>query len=89
VFLDLKQRNPMAIISGFGGTLNLVLSLVVMALAVFPFGWLYHLKAMGQIGPSAFAGRQALVFAWLAFLTLTSTLLPLHLGRRSLMAREY
>lgn len=91
VFLDLKQRNPMAIISGFGGTLNLVLSLIFMALAVLPFGWLYHLKALGRFEPDGvgWISHQMMVFAWLVLLTLATTLLPLYLGRRSLAAREY
>ncbi len=88
-FLDLKQRNPAAIISGFGGTLNLALSLVFMTLAILPFGALYHAFFAGHIGASAL--RRGLIPAtgWLVLLTAFTTLLPLAAGRRSLLDRDY
>lgn len=89
VFIDLKQRNPMAIISGFGGTLNLVLNLVFMSLAVFPFAWLFHRKALGHIRADGMMFGQTLAFVWLVCITLLATLTPLLIGRRSLAAREY
>ena len=89
VFLDLKQRNPMAIISGFGGTLNLVLSLAYMAAAILPFGVLYHYHTVGRIGAGALREGTAAASAWLIVITLAATLLPLMAGRRSLMRRDY
>ena len=89
VFLDLKQRNAMAIISGFGGTLNLVLSLVYMAAAILPFGVLYHYYTLGRIGTSTLNVGSAAAAAWLIGITLAATLLPLVAGRRSLMGRDY
>ena len=89
VFLDLKQRNPMAIISGFGGTLNLVLSLVYMAAAILPFGVLYHYHTLGRIGNGALRDGTAAATAWLIVITLAAVLLPLVAGRRSLMRRDY
>lgn len=89
IFMDLKQRNPMAIISGFGGTLNLVLSLVFVGLAVLPFGWLYHRQAMGFLMPEKFFTSRIMAFIWLAFITFTAGFFPLMCGRRSLQTREY
>jgi ABC-2 type transport system permease protein len=43
LFLDLKQRNPAAIMSSFGGTLNLVMSLGFMFVVIVPVAALYHL----------------------------------------------
>ncbi|MCX6991875.1 MAG: hypothetical protein NT011_01905 [Kiritimatiellaeota bacterium] len=89
VFLDLKQRNPMAIISGFGGTLNLVLSLAYMAAVILPFGALYHYHTLGRIGAGALNAGTAAASVWLIVITLAATLLPLMAGRRSLMRRDY
>jgi len=89
VFLDLKQRNPMAIISSFGGTLNLVLSLVYMAAAILPFGVLYHYYALGRVGDGVLKAGIAAASAWLIGLTLAAVFLPLAAGRRSLMRRDY
>ena len=89
VFLDLKQRNPMVIISGFGGTLNLVLSLVYMAAAILPFGMLYHYYTLNRIGINALRLGTAVAVAWLIGITLAAVFLPLVAGRRSLMRRDY
>ncbi|MDD5679466.1 MAG: hypothetical protein PHW60_15970 [Kiritimatiellae bacterium] len=89
VFLDLKQRNPMAIISGFGGTLNLVLSLAYMTAAILPFGMLYHYYTLGRIGDRVLREGTVIAAAWLIVITLAAVLLPLLAGRRSLMRRDY
>lgn len=89
VFLDLKQRNPMAIISGFGGTLNLVLSLAYMTVAILPFGMLYHYHTLDRIGADALCVGTVTAAAWLIVITLAATFLPLMAGRRSLMRRDY
>jgi ABC-2 type transport system permease protein len=89
VFLDLKQRNPMAIISGFGGTLNLALSLAYMTATILPFGALCHYYTQGRIGSGILNAGTAAAWAWLIVITLTAVLLPLAAGRRSLMRRDY
>ncbi len=89
VFLDLKQQNPAAIVSGFGGTLNLVLSLAFMFGTIVPFGVLFHLHYVGHISPAEMRIGLAVGAVWLAGVTTLTTLLPLHIGRRSLLRREY
>ena len=89
IFIDLRQQNPSAIISGFGGTLNLVLSLAYMFLAIVPFAMVFHMRATGHIGASNMGGAMALAGGWLALLTLALSVLPLILGARSLARREY
>jgi len=89
VFLDLNNRNPAAIVSGFGGTLNLVLSLLFMLAAILPFASIFHLRAIGAI-----RGAQALRYAacagiWLVAVTALATALPLCMGNRSLRNRDY
>lgn len=89
VFLDLKQRNPAAIVSGFGGTLNLVLSLGFMLGSILPFGFLFHLHTIQRLTTPQF--NRALLFGglWLAAITALTAILPLWLGIQSLRRREF
>ncbi|MBI2439833.1 MAG: hypothetical protein HYV35_00490 [Lentisphaerae bacterium] len=89
VFLDLKQRNPMSIISGFGGTLNLALSLVYLAAVILPFGALNHYYVLGRIGSGDLRTGMLAASAWLIIATLAATFLPLFSGKRSLLRRDY
>lgn len=89
VFMDLHQRNPAAIVSSFGGTLNIVLCLGYMLGAILPFGLLFHLDGLEMISPRAFAAGTALAAAWLLLLTAATTILPLALGLRALRRRDY
>lgn len=86
-FIDLKQRNPAAIVSGFGGTLNLVLNLGFMLAGIVPLGLVFHARAQdgGGLGPAALA-------AALAWLLVAAGLLAagaLYAGWRSLRRREF
>ena len=89
VFLNLEQRNPAAIVSGFGGTLNLVLSLGFMLATVIPFAGLFHLALLGSLKPSWLSIGLAIGMVWLIVLTLVAAAVPLLLGQRSLVRREY
>lgn len=89
LFMDLKQANPVAIISGFGGTLNLVLSLLYIMAAIIPFGFICHEHLLGSINRSWFVSGIVASSLWLAIITALTTSLPLIAGRRSLMSREY
>lgn len=89
VFLDLRQPNPAAIISGFGGTLNLVLSLAYMFGAIIPYGLVFHYRALGALSGDQFMRAAGVATLWLAVLTLFATCLPLILGARSLKRQEY
>ena len=89
VFLNLKESNPMAIVSGFGGTLNLALSLAYMIAAVLPFGLLYHWHVTGQLSLAALRWGWAIAAGWLLLITAAATLAPLAVGRKNLLAREY
>lgn len=89
IFLDLRQSNPAAIVSGFGGTLNLVLGLAFMLAVILPFALLYHLKATRVLNHSSAAGWEILAWLWLIVLTATATIVPLVVGARSLRRRDY
>jgi ABC-2 type transport system permease protein len=89
IFMNLRQSNPMVIISGFGGTLNLVLSLVYMIAAILPFAALYHWFYIGRVPAQVLRYGLWAAGVWLAMLTLAATVVPLALARRSLRQREY
>lgn len=89
VFIDLKQRNPSAIVSGFGGTLNLVLSLGFLLLAIFPYGMAFHYRLIGKLSLSGFHTSIAAASAWLLVLTASTTAMPLYLGARSIRNRDF
>jgi ABC-2 type transport system permease protein len=89
IFINLKQRNPSAIVSGFGGTLNLVFCLSFLLSSILPFAMIYHFSAVIPL-PDAEAHR-LLTFSWiwLAIITPLSTIIPVYLGIRSLRKREF
>jgi ABC-2 type transport system permease protein len=88
-FIDLEQQNPAAIVSGFGGTLNLVLSLIFMLGAIFPFGFLFHAQFINRIAAAQFHSGLLAAGLWLLLLTAAFTLVPLWIGSRRLRALEY
>lgn len=89
IFLNLRQRNPVVILSGFGGTLNLALSLAYMIAAILPFAALYHWHYLGRVaGPVLQRGLWAAAL-WLLGLTAAAVVVPLALARHSLQRREY
>jgi ABC-2 type transport system permease protein len=89
IFLDLRSRNPAAIVSSFGGTLNLVLSLGFMLLTIVPFGLLFHVRISGLLSPAGMVRSVAVASAWTLTLTAITTIIPLRLGARSLAMRDY
>jgi ABC-2 type transport system permease protein len=89
VFMDLKQRNPAAIISSFGGTLNLVMSLGFMFLSILPFAAIYHMVSGSRISEASLQAGAIVAYVYLLVLTAMATTIPLALGRRRLNQREY
>lgn len=89
VFMDLNQRNPAAIVSGFGGTLNLILSLGFMLSIILPYAVLYHQHLLGGMSQHLFTILFRCVTAWLGILSVAVTVIPLHLGIRALDRREF
>ncbi len=89
VFIDLRQRNPSAIVSGFGGTLNLVLSLGFMLAAIFPFAFVFHLHRILKLGDLHLVRHLWWCSMWLFCVTVAGTVLPLAYGIRSLKVRDF
>ncbi len=89
IFLDLQNRNPAAIVSGFGGTLNLVLSLLVVVAVLAPFGVLYHLRSLGALAPAPFRLWAAAAWVWVLLVCGVAAGWPLWRGIRELEQRDY
>lgn len=89
IFLDLKSRNPAAIVSGFGGTLNLVLNLCFMLLTIIPFGLLFNLRAINRIADDQLLSGIVFASVWLLVLTAATVAIPLYAGCVSLANREF
>lgn len=88
-FMDLTKRDPSAIVSSFGGTLNLICSLAVMLLIIFPFGIIFYNDAAGNFGAEMVQRAMIVATAWLAAITAVSTIIPLRLGYKALCSRDY
>lgn len=89
LYPSLGETNPAKIVSGFGGTLNLILSLllvsvVVMAEAVPMYMW-YTGAIQGTMLVFALSGAIALVVA----LSATAFCVPMWLGSRALARMEF
>jgi ABC-2 type transport system permease protein len=89
IYMDLDQRNPAAIVSGFGGTLNLVISMFFMLASITPYGMAFHWRLVGKLTSGAFNKILALSTLWLIIITIAATILPLILGNRSLKNRDF
>lgn len=89
IFLNLRQKNPAAIVSGFGGTLNLVLSLFFMMAVIAPYAVVFHGMTRGYMTKSLARSGLTLATMWLILATVLFTLIPLVWGARSLREREY
>lgn len=89
VFMNLKQSNPSAIISGFGGTLNLVLSLGFMILVITPFGMMFHMYYTDALSMAALKSSLPVLWVVLVLVTLASVVVPLYIAVHSLENRDY
>jgi len=89
MYMDLKQRNPAAIVGNFGGTLNLVLGLVFMLATILPVALVFQLNIERMNSNPLFAKSLWLCLGWLFLLTVLTTCIPLVLGIRSLRNRDY
>ena len=89
IFLDLDQRNPAAIVSGFGGTLNLVLNLVFMLVTILPVAALFQHYGRGAMSTAALQRALRVLLPALTLLTVATVAIPLALGLRSLEKRDF
>ena len=89
VFMDLTKRNPSAIVSGFGGTLNLVCCLGVMFALIIPFGIVLYSDASGMFVNEDFGKALTLAILWIIAVTAVTSYISLWFGYKSLIKRDF
>lgn len=89
VYLDLEHRNPAAIVSGFGGTLNLVISLAFMLVSIIPPGLCFHLYSLGKLTEGQLRTGVVVTGGWLLFITWVTAYVPMRIGMRSIERRDF
>lgn len=89
VFMELGDKTPSQILSGYGGTLNLILSLVMVISLVMVPGVVSHFLNEGRIPPGAAARVFPLTVVYMVTLSALSAGIPLYLGHRTLSSRDF
>ncbi|MEO1088209.1 MAG: hypothetical protein AAFY88_28590, partial [Acidobacteriota bacterium] len=89
LYPDFRDDNPSRIVSGMGGTLNFLLSMLYVVLTTSALGvvLLWH-RFEAQFGGDAFPQVVAAVAIWIAVLTAITCWIPLRLGIRHLEQLE-
>lgn len=88
IYPNFREDNPSKIVSGFGGTLNLVVSLFYVTLVILLEALPYYLVARRQID---FAGQSEailLAFGVVMVLSAAMAVLPLHFGMKAFRRME-
>lgn len=89
LFPNLKQDNPARIVSGFGGTLCLVVSLAYIVSVVLLEAVPIHIYYVGRIGTNfRFASVLAVVYIVVTVVNALVTIVPLSLAARKLKTLE-
>ena len=83
------EEEPAKIVSGFGGTLNLVLGMGYTVTAMLAFASLFHLRSTGYFTEPVFLRLLIGASVALAGGTIAGVGLPLRLGRASLERQEF
>lgn len=89
LYLDTEIKALAAIISGFGGTLNLILGLLLITLTIIPLAMVLHLYTVGQISLATMNKGITLGISGALFLSLLASVIPMVLGGRYLEQRDY
>jgi ABC-2 type transport system permease protein len=93
LFPNLRERSPSKIVSGFGGTLTLILSVFMVAIVVIPEAVACHIAAIRHEN-EAMVGNilpwmPALCLAWATAVALPFAWIPMRLGRKALERMEF
>lgn len=89
LYIDLQQDNPSKIVSGFGGTLNLVLSMLFVAIVVVGLAIPIHMHLVrGIIGTEVFIRWLAASLSLITIAGISASIIPLVMGRRALRRLE-
>lgn len=90
LYPDFTADHPARIVSGLGGTLNFLLSMVyVLALVGGQAVVLLAHRLAPSLGPGAYRAWVAGAFVWIAAVTAVTAVVPLRLGLRHLRRIDY
>jgi ABC-2 type transport system permease protein len=89
LFPNLHETNPAKIVSGFGGTLNLILSLVYVTIVVTAEAIPVHLFAIKELRPRNLTLGLSLSVLVLLVMTAAAFGIPMRLGIRKLRDMEF
>ncbi len=90
VFPDYRETNPSRIVSGFGGTLTLILSIAFVIVIVAILGVLsYHRLVAGTIDPRTFLGWAVAAGLAAAAVTAIAAVVPMAWGVKALERAEF
>jgi len=88
-YIDTEVKAPSAIISGFGGTLNLILGLLFIALTVVPAAMLMHFRTLARVADERFQWWLIACVLLSLVLAVMAAWIPMRLGARHLERRDY
>lgn len=89
IFMELGPKTPAQILSGYGGTLNLILSLLTVILLVLVPGMVAHLLTTGAVPLHLRSTVLPATIGYILLLSACASGLPLWLGARTLATRDY
>jgi len=89
LYPNLRETSPAKIVSGFGGTLNLILSLLFVSVVVGIESVPVYLRTMSQIGPSEMVLGLWCVVGIVFLLAAIAFGVPMWLGSRALDKMEF
>ena len=90
LYANFQEDNPSRVVSGLGGTLNFLLSLLHIALTTAGLGAVLVWRELGSPGAGHSGGAIILAAAaWILAITTLATWLPLRLGIRHLESIDY
>jgi len=89
MFANLKEDNPAKIVSGFGGTLSLVISLLFIGVCVGALSMPFHLIVTGRISGTVFYRLLTASVATVVSLSLVTVIVFIKIGIRALNNMEF
>jgi len=90
VFMDIEAKTPSQVLSGYGGTLNLILTLLTVILLVLPPGMLSHYLTNQGLLETPLATRLFLFSSlYISSVCLLAAGLPLWFGHLTLRSRDF
>ena len=89
IFPNFNEDNPSRIVSGMGGTLNFLLSILYLLMTIVPQIVVLRFSAVSGIAGSGFYLIFWFLVVYLIVLSVVTTLVPMRLGARMLEQAEF